>query len=327
MAAGRRRPPLTQRNSGHNQGQAVKTQHILIIDDDAGQHLLLESQLKLGGFTVHHAYGGQEALTLAGHQQVDLIILDINMPGMDGFQTLEKLRKQPALADIPVIFLSSLDRQYLKVKGLEGGADDYLTKPFDTAELTARVKAVLRRAAKKPTPAPAGTMQGHIQSMGLPELLQSMSLAAKTCTITFPEMNGEIIIDRGAIVGMRQGAFSGKDALLRLLLLQRGSFLVTYDQVDAQAVGEPISIEYLLLFGVSQIDEIREMLEEIGDETTPVRLTGQPPAPAALAALAPHLPLPLLTLLILLAGELKDNVETIRSALAQGSLQFSPPGH
>lgn len=303
----------------------MKTQHILIIDDDAGQHLLLESQLKLGGFTVHHAYGGQEALTIAGHQQVDLIILDINMPGMDGFQTLEKLRRQPALADIPVIFLSSLDRQYLKVKGLEGGADDYLTKPFDTAELTARVKAVLRRAVRRPVQAP-GTMQGHIQSMGLPELLQSMSLAAKTCTITFPEMNGEIIIDRGAIVGMRQGAFLGKDALLRLLLLQRGSFLVTYDQMDAQAAGDPISIEYLLLFGVSQIDEIREMLAELGEETAPVSLTGQPPAPATLAALAPHLPLPLLTLLILLAGELKDNVETIRSALAQGSLQFSPPG-
>ena len=89
------------------------------------------------------AASSEELRKVLAGTKVDLIILDINMPGMDGFQTLAELRKVDDGAGIPVIFLSSLDRQYLKVKGLEGGADDYLTKPFGSTKLIETIKRQL----------------------------------------------------------------------------------------------------------------------------------------------------------------------------------------
>ncbi len=301
--------------------QAVTTTQILIIDDDEGQHLILEHQLKLSGYAVLHAYSGQEALEIAATTPVDLIILDINMPGMDGFQTLTSLRAKTGLADIPVIFLSSLNRQYLKIKGLEGGGDDYITKPFDSAELTARIKAVLRRA-RKPAAVPPGTMQGRIEAVGLAELLQGMALAAKTCTITFPEMAGEIAIKAGAIVRIRQGRFRGRQALIRLILRQHGTFLARYDILDETASEENSTIEHLLLYSVSQADEFRERARQLGPDNMVVRLTGEATDFPAIQAVADAFPMALFDLLTSMPGDLPDNVTLVATARARGIIDY-----
>ena len=117
---------------------------ILVVDDapDVIEAVTISFTLQWREVEVIGASGGEEALDVLGEEHPDLVLLDIAMPGMDGFETLKRIRE---LSDVPVIMLTAKDSVLDKVKGLELGADDYVTKPFDHLELLARVKAVLRR--------------------------------------------------------------------------------------------------------------------------------------------------------------------------------------
>jgi DNA-binding response OmpR family regulator len=119
---------------------------ILVVDDEKRLVSLIESYLKQEGFRVVTAYNGREALTVARRESPDLIVLDVMMPEMDGY---EFMRKHRAERDTPVILLTARVDDEEKVIGLEVGADDYMTKPFRPRELVARVRAVLRRAGEK----------------------------------------------------------------------------------------------------------------------------------------------------------------------------------
>ena len=196
---------------------------ILCIDDDKAMHALLDSQLVMSGYHSLHAMSGVEALQQLKDNKVDLIILDINMPKMDGFQTLRHLKMDNETQDIPVIFLSSLSRENLKVKGLECGADDFIVKPFTGPELIARIKAVLRR--NEPKTQPVGSVQGKLEDLGLFELLHMLSFSGKSAVISFPEMSGELIVTNGSILSVRQSSWQDKEALLRLFFLEEGSVI------------------------------------------------------------------------------------------------------
>lgn len=115
---------------------------ILVVDDDAHIREIVRFALSKAGFDVVDAVDGQDALDQYPTVQPDLIILDILMPEMDGTEVCRQLRKH---SNTPIIFLSSRDDEIDRVLGLELGGDDYVTKPFSPRELTARVKAVLRR--------------------------------------------------------------------------------------------------------------------------------------------------------------------------------------
>lgn len=116
---------------------------ILLVDDDALMRRSLAFNLQQAGYQVDTAESGEAALKLARDRAPDLILLDINLPGIDGLETLRKLRAQ---LSAPVIFVTARRRELDQVLGLELGADDYVTKPFDFDVLHARVKAVLRRS-------------------------------------------------------------------------------------------------------------------------------------------------------------------------------------
>jgi two-component system KDP operon response regulator KdpE len=116
---------------------------ILVADDEAPMRKYIASNLKVRGYDVIPAADGTEALKLAGEHPLDLVLLDISMPGPDGTQVLTALRSE---SQIPVIIVSARGREFDKVKALDLGADDYLTKPFGVDELLARVRAMLRRA-------------------------------------------------------------------------------------------------------------------------------------------------------------------------------------
>jgi DNA-binding response OmpR family regulator len=116
---------------------------ILVIDDDRGLTSVLKRGLTYEGYTVNTADSGYEGLTLARDHVPDLVILDLMLPGLDGFDVLERLRS--ADAHLPVIMLTARDAPADQVQGLEHGADDYVVKPFTFDVLAARVKAVLRR--------------------------------------------------------------------------------------------------------------------------------------------------------------------------------------
>ena len=115
---------------------------ILVTDDEQSMRKYISSNLKVRGYDVILAADGVEALKLAGEYPLDLVLLDVGMPGPDGLQVLEALRRD---CQIPVIMVSARGREHDKVKALDLGADDYLTQPFGVDELLARVRAILRR--------------------------------------------------------------------------------------------------------------------------------------------------------------------------------------
>lgn len=127
----------------HEQASAAAAQDILLVDDDPGAIQLMGTMLaKLG--RLRFATNGKDALRLAGELPPDLILLDAEMPGMSGFQLLERLKAEPALADVPVIFITSHAESAFEVSALEMGAADFIAKPLRSTRVLARVKTHLR---------------------------------------------------------------------------------------------------------------------------------------------------------------------------------------
>ncbi len=120
----------------------MNKQKIMIVDDDPNILQLINLYLTREGFDVVQAQRGDEALKLFKSAPPNLILLDVMLPGIDGWQVCREVRK---VSNIPIIMLTAKDETFDKVLGLELGADDYIVKPFDTKELVARIKAVLRR--------------------------------------------------------------------------------------------------------------------------------------------------------------------------------------
>ncbi|MDX9865039.1 MAG: response regulator [Anaerolineaceae bacterium] len=119
-------------------------QTILIVDDTPVGRDTLEALLYKQGYNLAFASSGPETLTKAEELMPDLILLDVMMPGMNGFEVCRRLRENPILAEVPVIMVTALDDQSSRVKGIEAGADDFITKPFNRVELRARVNTILR---------------------------------------------------------------------------------------------------------------------------------------------------------------------------------------
>jgi two-component system phosphate regulon response regulator PhoB len=122
---------------------------ILIVEDDRDIAEMVEYNLREEGYTTISALNGEEGVNLAGSEQPDLVILDIMLPVMDGFEVCRALKSDDKTARIPVIILSAKSQETDKVVGLELGADDYVTKPFSPRELIARIRAILRRGAEQ----------------------------------------------------------------------------------------------------------------------------------------------------------------------------------
>ena len=118
---------------------------IMIVDDDMDSLLPLKRSLERENYKVVEAYSGHEALQKATAETPDVILLDLMMPGMDGYEVCNRLKKEMSLKNTQIILLTARDDVSDKVRGLELGADDYVTKPFNLNELKARIKTALRR--------------------------------------------------------------------------------------------------------------------------------------------------------------------------------------
>ncbi|MCE5285072.1 MAG: response regulator transcription factor [Pelosinus sp.] len=123
--------------------------NILIVDDEGSIRELLKFNLQKEGYQVIEADNGNTAVAVAKTEKLDLIVLDLMLPGLDGLEVCRYLKSQHTTTAIPIIMLTAKNEEIDKIIGLELGADDYMTKPFSPRELVARIKAVLRRSGKE----------------------------------------------------------------------------------------------------------------------------------------------------------------------------------
>jgi DNA-binding response OmpR family regulator len=157
---------------------------VLVIEDDAALARGLVAALKLSGLAVDHAADGAEAVQLALQEPYGLVVLDLGLPGLPGFEALRRIRAVGAT--VPVMILTARDAVTDRVKGLDLGADDYLLKPFELAEFEARVRALIRRGQGRPNPVlSCGTLvldrsTGTISLDGVPLALRRRELAVLT---------------------------------------------------------------------------------------------------------------------------------------------------
>lgn len=119
--------------------------HLLVVDDNAANRDLLQRHLRRQGFSSAPAADGEEALSLLAAGGFDLVLLDVMMPGLDGFEVLQRIKADPVMREVPVIMMSALDETSSVVKCVKMGAEDYMMKPFDPVLLSARIGASLEK--------------------------------------------------------------------------------------------------------------------------------------------------------------------------------------
>ena len=130
---------------GNTGADANRPPRVLIVDDEEEVRLSVGEYLETKGFVIAEAEDGEEALAKAFTEKPDLILLDLRLPKVDGYQVCQTLKGNPITSVIPIIMITALNTTNQKVKGIEFGADDYVEKPFDLEELSARIKMVMRR--------------------------------------------------------------------------------------------------------------------------------------------------------------------------------------
>lgn len=199
----------------------MKKQRIFIVDDEPKIVRLLSANLRSIGYEVHGFTNGEEALKQVDMIDPELILLDLMMPQIDGFAVLERLR---AFSDVPVIIVTARDQGDDKVRGLNLGADDYLTKPFALDEVFARVKAVLRRSGR----GSAGTVR-------------AASVEIKNGPVTVNQAQCRVYVDGEEV------RFTHTEYKLFVLLMQNLGKVVTHEFLLTEVWGPEYSgdIEYL----------------------------------------------------------------------------------
>ncbi|MBV9271156.1 MAG: response regulator [Candidatus Eremiobacteraeota bacterium] len=142
--------------------QEAAGKQILVVDDDRNLRKIIATNLELAGYDVALAANGAEALETLEHIQPDLVILDVMMPAMDGYEVARRIRRHPSNGNVPIIMLTAKSEVEDKLSGFESGADDYMTKPFGPQELLARVKAKIRRVEVDSSLSPLTRLPGNL---------------------------------------------------------------------------------------------------------------------------------------------------------------------
>jgi DNA-binding response OmpR family regulator len=232
----------------------------LVVDADACFRAFLKRVLALQGFAVHEAGDFDAALELAASRRPWLIVMDVDLPEVDGFELCFRLRNHARISRVPIVFLSSLDDYWERHHALELGADDYLSKTVPLRELLIRLQLALSRYYDATDHFGEGSgMGGRVDLVGIPGILQMchQGLLSGVCTFHSPERRAiEVCFRRGEIVGARSADGSqGVDVIFDLLSWTRGRFEFLPGESDE---GAPICpFEKLLLEGCRRMDERR----------------------------------------------------------------------
>lgn len=227
----------------------------------------MEVSLKKSGFSVTTAIDGKDALEKVQISPPDLILSDTKMPEMDGFELCKAVKADEKFRAIPFVFLTNQKSVEFKVKGLELGGDDYLTKPIYIKEIVTRVKMILTKAEKerferKDT---KGGFSGNLADMGVVDLVQTFEMGRKTGTIRLDgggERVGSVFFREGKVVDAEMGRLKGENAFHRMLNTFEGKFDVQFGPVERPDRIE-VSTQGLLMEGMRRLDEWGRMLEQL----------------------------------------------------------------
>lgn len=240
-------------------------QHLLLVDGDAKSLRVMEVSLKKAGFQVTTAIHGKDALEKVQISPPDLVLSDTRMPEMDGFELCRVIKSDERFRHIPFVFLTSQKAVEFKVKGLELGGDDYLTKPIYIKEIVTRVKMILQKVEKERIEKrePKAGFSGGLADMGVVDLVQTFEIGRKTGTIRIEgERTGLIFFKEGKVIDAELGRLRGENAFYRMLNTFDGKFEVSFAPVERPERIE-ISTQGLLMEGMRRLDEWGRMLEQL----------------------------------------------------------------
>ncbi len=242
-------------------------QNLLIVDGDARNRRVLEVSLRKAGFSITAATSGEEALGFLEHAEPDLLISDTRLPGMDGFELCTKMKGDDRWRTIPFIFLTSEKSVEDKVRGLELGVEDYLTKPIYIKEITTRVTMLLQRKQherieRRDTARTKFT--GRLADMAVVDLLQTIEISRKSGVITFVTALGEATVwfREGVVIDAEMGRLQGESAIYRMLSLGDGEFELEFKAINR---GQVITsnTQALLMEGMRRVDEWGRLMEQL----------------------------------------------------------------
>ena len=243
---------------------------VLLVDSDLRSLRVLEVSLRKAGYNVTCANDGAAALEIIEHQAPDLVIADTKLPKMDGYAFVRRLRERSEWSSIPVIFLATQRSVEDKIRGLELGVEEYLTKPIFVRELLARVNVVLARCTQESLSdqRASGNLKtrfaGSIQDMTVVDLLQTFEISRKSGTITFKSGSrlGYVWFKDGRMIDADVGTLRGEEAVYRMLVWNEADFEVDFGPVDREElVEQPTSV--LVMEGMRRADEWGRLVEQL----------------------------------------------------------------
>ena len=225
---------------------------ILVVDDDPAVREVLGEGLAQRGYRVLTAPDGVEGLRLARLEHPTLVIADVLMPGLNGWEFCRQVREDPTLAGIPFLFLSSVSDPSDRARGLSLGADDYVPKPVNLRELEIRIQRLLRRG----TPAIDAPLSGELSRLPPPDLLQLLTTHKQTgiLRILTPAGQAEVTIRDGKVLAATFGDVRGQEALFQLVAQEAGRF--RFDAVQVYAQDEvQMDVQEIILAAIHHRDE------------------------------------------------------------------------
>jgi len=246
----------------------VAKQNLLLVDADPRSLRVLEVSLRKAGYSVASCEDATEALEMVELSEPDLILSDTRLPNLDGFAFVEKLRERPEHAEIPLIFLSGDGSVESKVRGLELGVEDYLTKPIYIKEIITRVNLVLQRHERRGLERRSLTktrFSGSLSEMGLVDLLQTIDISRKSgvLELTSGGRSGTVHFQSGRLVHAESGSLEGDQAIYRFLVWNEGEFDLEFRPVEPPRETIQSSTQGLLMEGMRRVDEWGRMLEQL----------------------------------------------------------------
>jgi DNA-binding response OmpR family regulator len=241
---------------------------LLIVEDDVDVAEMLTAYFRAQGYEVQAVNWGEDAVQTCRTSHPDLLILDIRLPDIDGFEVARRLRKNQRTQDIPIIFLTEMRERSDRMQGLELGADDYITKPFDIQELRLRVRNSLRWSSESPlTNAVTGLPEGQLVDERLRECLQSQEWAT-------------LVVSISHLADFREAyGFVASDDVLRAVSLMIHNAMRGLGGAN-DFIGQLGDTEFLLITGPNNlpalVERIRSRLEQSLDYFYPLKDRGKP---------------------------------------------------